>query len=406
MKVLYLHQYFSTPRGSSGTRSYEMARCLVDRGHQVLLVCANVARADSGLTGPFTRGYRRGFVDGIEVLEFDLAYSNQDGFIKRTVAFLRFAFRSTWVGLMEKCDLVFATSTPLTAGLPGIFARWLRGRPFVFEVRDLWPELPRAMGVIRNPLVLWAMSILEWVSYRSARRLIGLAPGILNGISRRGVDSSRLTLIPNGCDLALFSGGADLWRPDAVSQDDLLAVFAGAHGIANGLDAVLDAAILLKEQGRSDIKILLIGDGMLKPDLQRRAASEELTNVIFHEPVGKTRLAGLLAAADIGLQILDNVPAFYDGTSPNKLFDYLAAGLPPVINYPGWLAELVLEYECGYAVPPENPKAVAEVLIHAADHPESLSLMGARAGILARDRFDRKKLGGEFVDWLEAAVSQ
>ncbi len=404
MRIVYFHQYFSTPEGSSGTRSYEMARRAIDRGHTVLMVCGSAARGHTGVSGPFRNGRRRGVVDGIDVLEFDLDYSNRDGFIKRTAIFLRFALRSIGVSLTEPYDLIFATTTPLTAGIPGIAARWVRGKPFVFEVRDLWPELPRAMGVIRNPVVLWAMSVLEWASYRSARRLVALAPGIVEGIARRGVDRSRIVLIPNGSDFTVFTAGDAPWRPAGVASGDLMAVFAGAHGIANGLDALLDAAIELQRRGRADIKIVLIGDGQLKPHLQRRAETEGLANVIFHEPVSKTRLAGLIAEAHVGLQILDNVPAFYDGTSPNKFFDYLSAGLPVLINYPGWLAGLVEEHGCGYAVPPADPGAFADALMHAADHREALPLMGQRALALARSRFDRGVLANAFVDWLEGSV--
>lgn len=406
MRILYFHQYFSTPTGAVGTRSYEMARRLVARGHRVLMVCGSAVRGNTGLSTPFERGWRRGMVDGIEVLEFDLAYSNRDGFLRRSAIFLRFALLSILVALREDYDLVFASSTPLTAGVPGVFARWLRRKPFVFEVRDLWPELPRAMGVIRNPLVLWAMSVLEWVSYRSAVRLVGLAPGIVDGIARRGVARSRITLIPNGCDFGIFAGGEAPWRPPGVAPGDLLAVFAGAHGIANGLDAVLEVAIELQRRGRDDIKILLIGEGKLKPRLERRTADAGLTNLIFHDPVNKTRLAGLIAATDVGLQILANVPAFYDGTSPNKFFDYLSAGVPILINYPGWLAALVQEHRCGYAVRPANPAAFADALEHAAAHRRALPGMGERATALAHSRFDRQVLADAFVDWLEGSVAR
>jgi glycosyltransferase involved in cell wall biosynthesis len=204
MKVLYFHQHFSTPKGSAGIRSYQMARRLVERGHQVTMVCGSYNGGETGLSGPFINGRRRGVVDGIEIVEFDLAYSNSHGFIKRAGTFLKFAVRSVGLALTEPYDLVFATTTPLTAGIPGICARWLRGKPFIFEVRDLWPELPRAMGAIRNPMVLGAMSVLEWVSYRSAHRLIGLSPGIVEGIAARGVLNERIVAIPNGCDLTLF----------------------------------------------------------------------------------------------------------------------------------------------------------------------------------------------------------
>jgi glycosyltransferase involved in cell wall biosynthesis len=262
------------------------------------------------------------------------------------------------------------------------------------------------MGVIRNPLVLGAMSVLEWISYRSATRLVGLAPGIVDGIARRGVDRARVALVPNGCDLDLFGGGDAPWRPLGVASGDLLAVFAGAHGIANGLDAVLDAAVELQRRGRGDIKLVLIGEGGLKPALEQRAAEAHLANLIFHDPVSKARLAGLLAAADVGLQILDNVPAFYDGTSPNKFFDYLSSGLAVLINYPGWLATLVQEHECGYPVAPADPNAFADALEHAARHRVALAAMGERAAALARSRFDRAVLADELVEWLEGAVAR
>ena len=400
MRVLYFHQHFSTPKGSAGIRSYEMARRLVARGHQVTMICGSYGGGQTGLSSSFLNGRRRGHVDGIEIIEFDLAYSNSDGFLKRGITFLKFAVRSVGLAFSEKYDVLFATTTPLTAGIPGIFARWLRGKPFVFEVRDLWPELPRAMGVIKNPLVLGAMSLLEWASYRSAHRLVGLSPGIVDGIAHRGVPRDRIELVPNGCDLGIFGGNVEPWRPEGIKSTDLMAAFTGTHGMANGLDAVLNAAAELKRRGRTDIKLLLIGQGKLKPGLQARAAREGLDNVVFHDPVNKTRLAGLMAATDVGMQILANVPAFYYGTSPNKFFDYIAAGLPVLNNYPGWLAELIKRSECGFAVPPDDPAAFADALEKAADDRESLKVMGRNGRRLAESEFDRIRLADRWVDWV------
>jgi glycosyltransferase involved in cell wall biosynthesis len=366
------------------------------------MVCGSYSTGTTGLTVPFKNGLRRGEVDGIDVIELDLSYSNSDGFIKRTMTFVRFAARSIRIAFSEQYDLVFATSTPLTAGIPGILARWLRWKPFVFEVRDLWPELPREMGVITNPLVLGLMSMLEWASYHSANRLIGLSPGIVNGIARRGIPKDRITLIPNGCDIELFSSPAVAWRPDSVAPTDLMAVFTGTHGPANGLDAVLDAAAELKRRKRADIKLVLVGEGKNKGALMERATREGLENVVFHASVSKTRLAGLLASADLGLQILANVPAFYYGTSPNKFFDYIASGLPVLNNYPGWLADMIREGNCGYAVPAANPAAFADALEAAADDRVELAAKARRARLLSAS-FDRAVLSGKFADWLEQA---
>lgn len=406
VKVLYFHQHFVTPKGAGAIRSYAMARKLIERGHSVTMVCGSAQGSTTGLSGEFVNGRRRGIVDGIDVLELNLEYSNSDSFGKRIKTFLSFAFRSVKVAMTEQYDLVFATTTPLTAGIPGILARWLRRKPFVFEVRDLWPELPKAMGVITNPVILWAMGILEWASYRSAHRLVGLSPGIVEGIRKRGVPAERITMVPNGCDLDIFAAAGEPWRPAGIAESDLMAIFAGTHGMANGLDAVLDAAAELKRRGRGDIKLLLIGNGKLKPSLQARAKKEGLDNVIFHDPVNKTRLAGLMQSTDVGMQILANVPAFYYGTSPNKFFDYIAAGLPVLNNYPGWLAGMIEHEQCGYAVPAANPKAFADALETAADEREKLRAMGRNSRMLAEREFDREKLSDRWVGWLEDAYRE
>lgn len=401
MRILYFHQHFSTPKGAAGIRSYEMARAALAQGHQITMVCGSYGIGKTGLTEDFVKGRRRGIVDGIDIIEFDLGYSNKDGLVKRAGTFLKFAWGSVKLALQEPYDVAFATTTPLTAGIPGMAARWLRRKPFVFEVRDLWPELPREMGVIKNPAVLWALSVLEFCSYRSAHRCIGLSPGIVEGINRRGVPADKITMIPNGCDLRIFETDApEPWRPDGVADSDLLAIFTGTHGQANGLDAVLDAAAVLQVRGRSDIKLVLVGDGKLKKGLVARAQTDRLDNVIFHDPIPKARLSELMAGADMGLQCLANVPAFYYGTSPNKFFDYIAAGLPVLNNYPGWLAEMISETDCGFAVPPEDAGTFADALEQAASDRIELAAKGARGRALAKEKFSRQELSSRWVGWV------
>ena len=399
MKIIYFHQHFSTPQGAAGTRSYEFARALVARGHQVTMVCGRFAHGDTG--GEQREGERQ-VVDGIDVIALPLAYSNHDSLVRRTGLFLRFALSSIRLALTENYDVLFATSTPLTAGIPGIVMKCCRRKPFVFEVRDLWPELPKAMGVVKNRGVLLAMSLLEWLSYRSADACIGLSPGIVEGIRRRSRPTLPVTMIPNGCDLELFQPGTrEQLAVPGISPGDCVAVFTGAHGQANGLDAVLDAAAELKRRRRNDVKLLLIGDGKQKSALRARAAREGLDNCVFLDPMPKRQLNTLVANCDVGLMILADVPAFYYGTSPNKFFDYLASGLPVINNYPGWLADLIRGHRCGQVVEPRNSRAFAEALIYLAENPGVRREMGANARRLGETQFARERLAAEFVSWVE-----
>ncbi len=401
MRIIYFHQHFSTPSGSTGTRSYEMARALVAAGHKVKLVCGSYRDGNTGLKSTFKNGKRCGIVDGIHVTELALGYSNHDNFIKRVIIFTKFAIRSIVIALREPCDLVFATSTPLTTGIPGFFSRWLRGKRFVFEVRDLWPELPREMGVITNPVLLGLMSVLEWVNYRSAHACIGLSPGIVDGIRRHSRKELPIKMIPNGCDIKLFSKDQSAKRPPGVDNNHLMAVFTGAHGIANGLDAVLKVAEILKQRECDRIKLVFIGDGRLKPVLVKQAKEKELNNCQFLDPVPKTELVGYLRTADVGLMILANIPAFYYGTSPNKFFDYLSVGLPIINNYPGWLADMINENKCGIAVPPDDPDTFADALIYLLEHPDERDEMSKKSRKLALSDFNRTDLTDQFVRFLE-----
>jgi len=405
MKILYFHQHFSTPLGSTGTRSYDIARQLIERGHQVTMVCGSGFLSQTGLSGAPVKGIRRGNVSGIDVIEICLKYSNYDSLLRRSWTFFRYALTSCLIAWKEDYDLLFATSTPLTAGIPGIVMRVLRpGKRFVFEVRDLWPDLPKAMGVVTNPLVLCGMSLLEKLSYLSMHAGVALSPGIKDGMVRRASQKKPIAMIPNGCNLELFSpahGSGTSAPAMGFSCPGLGCVFAGAHGRANGLHAVLDAAHVLLRRQRDDIRFFFIGDGKQKPELVQRASDEELTNCHFHEPLPKTQLAVTLRQLDIGLMILENVPAFYYGTSPNKFFDYIASGLPVLVNYPGWLAEIIDEHNCGKTAPPNDSKAFVQTLIELADRPELLEQMGRNGRKLAEEHFSKAKLFDDLVTFLE-----
>jgi glycosyltransferase involved in cell wall biosynthesis len=403
-RVLYYHQFFSTRAGTAGTRSYEFARALLEHGHEVVVVCGEHSRGALALPKDPQFGGTRGVIDGIDVIALPLHYSNSQSLRERAQVFLGFALRGIRVAFAEPHDVLFATSTPLTAGIPGIARRLLGRRTrFVFEVRDLWPELPRALGV-SNPLVLFGMDALEWLSYRCADRCVGLAPGIVAGIQRRASPKLAVELIPNGCDLELFHprqrGSLASVAGSAIQAGDFVAGFTGAHGVANGLDAVLEVAEELRRRGRQDIKFLLIGDGSEKPRLQALAEKRGLSCCLFLPLMPKTELSRVTASLDVGLQLLKNVPAFYYGTSPNKFFDYLAAGIPVLTNYPGWIADLVQTHDAGVAVPPDDVRAFADALEALSADPTRRTRQGQNARQLAQLQFSRDTLAARFVQFV------
>ena len=402
MRILYFHQHFSTPSGSSGTRSYEFAQALIARGHKVTMVCGRSDRSPLEIPLDTKAGWYRGDVDGIDVIALPLDYSNSHGIARRLWAFLLFGWKSVMIALRHEYDLVFATSTPLTAAMPGIAASWLRRKPFVFEVRDLWPELPKAMGM-KNPVLLLGMWIIEGLAYRSSVACVGLAPGIVEGIARRSSKNHPIALIPNGCDLGIFQPSLRAKIAiRGIDPDDFVAGFTGAHGKANGLDAVLDAAAILKRRGNSRIKILLVGEGSEKSRLVARAQQEGLENVIFHKAIPKRELARITASLGCGLMVLDNIPAFYRGTSPNKFFDYISAGIPVINNYPGWLADMILQNQCGVVADAGSAESLADALQSLANAPQKCSQMGLQARQLAEESFARENLASKFVHVIES----
>lgn len=394
MKILYFHQHFSTPSGATGTRSYEFSKALVSAGHEVTVICGSYWIADSGLTGSFKNGKRQGDVEGINIIEYEIPYSNSDSLLKRTWLFIKFAIAGIKIALTYKYDVLFATSTPLTAGIPGIFSKIFRKKIFIFEVRDLWPELPKAMGAIKNPIVLSLMDILETITYKLADKCVALAPGIAEGIHKK-YPAKEVIIIPNGSD--------DVEpKIERLNQDGkIVAVFTGAHGVANGLDAVLDVAQELLKLGEINIEFQFIGDGKLKPALIKRAQEEDLNNCMFLDPLPKHKLFQYLRQkADIGLMVLADVPAFYNGTSPNKFFDYISLGLPIINNYPGWLAEMILKNDCGRVVVPGDTLGFSQALIELGQDAALRKEMGERGRALSEQSFSRNTLSTKFVHYL------
>ena len=282
LNVLYIHQYFSLPDGSSGIRSYKNAIALRDAGFNITILCINDGRniIKKNLQKKFYR--QVGFIDGLKIIQLNIIYSNYMSLFKRSIVFLKFLLIATYEALFGKYQIIYATSTPLTVAIPGIFSKWLRRRKFIFEVRDSWPELPHAMGVLNNKFLYLILLLLEKLAYLSADICIGLAPGICQRLKDKGVEVSKIKNIPNSCDTDIFKSPVygELKNPKLINKNfsdkDFVVAFTGAHGVANGLDDILNVAKLLKKQNFDNIKFVFIGDGKCKPDLLKRKRKENL----------------------------------------------------------------------------------------------------------------------------------
>ncbi|NLH50347.1 MAG: glycosyltransferase [Myxococcales bacterium] len=404
MKILYLDQYFSTREGISGTRAYEFARRWVAQGHRVTVLTS--ASRYSDLDGRAQqRLVERRDIEGIRVLCIRSYYSQQMSRAARLRAFFHYMIWAALIGIqLSRHDVVFASSTPLTIGVPAVWiSRW-RGTPFVFEVRDLWPQAPIEMGFLRNPLAIAVARLAERLFYRLAARIVTLSPGMTDGVVRAGVSAGKIVMVPNACDPDLF-GAADpagVREKLGVAPDEILIIHAGNLGPSNDGDWLLNlAGALARTEAR--YRILLLGEGSERERLERRAAEEGITNILFAGPVSRRETAPYLHAADWGIVSFADKPVLATN-SPNKFFDYLAAGLPVLVNTPGWTAALLQEGGAGLALPREIKKAAG--LVAATDREGTRRAAMAAAARRLSSRFARDELAGTVLHTLRDVRDQ
>lgn len=404
MRILYVHQFFATRDSSLGLiRSYEFARRWVAEGHEVTVITSS-----SRLPEEFAeRRFVEGEIDGIRIRSVRVHYSNHMGYVRRMWSFLVFTLEATWLAATAgQHDVVFATSTPLTVGIPGWLAAALSRTPFVFEVRDLWPEAAIQMGALsrRGPIALVAKS-LERFMYRHATDVIALSPGMMAGVVAEGTDPEHVHVVPNSSDLDLFTPGekdVEFLSTHDIPADAIVVGYAGAIGPSNALEKQIpSAARALLERDRHDIVFLIAGDGKSVSTLQAETA--DLENVRLIGPLAKRDVPRLTRSADVLLTLFADVPILATN-SPNKFFDGLAAGRPMVVNSPGWTRDLIEEAECGLYVPAGDGVALADALERLADDSGLRERMGMNARALAEERFDRDELALRTLGILERAA--
>ncbi|OHB74851.1 MAG: hypothetical protein A2Z25_09155 [Planctomycetes bacterium RBG_16_55_9] len=400
MHVLYLHQYFATRNGSTGTRSYEFARHLVGKGHRVTMMTSGLASRQFAV--PDGKLYAEFETEGIHVVAIAAGYNDPNvgtglsGW-RRMLAFYQFAWLAGRIGRkLSKPDVVFATHTPLTIGLAGLTLGRHFDVSFVFEVRDLWPEALVNVGALKNPLVVWWLRRMAKKIYAGSDHIIALSPGMKEGIVRTGVPAEKITMIPNASDLDLFRPDLDgsAARRRLGLDGKFAAIYFGAMGLANGLEYAIEAARILAERGKDHIVLVLLGGGK-KAELENLTREYQLTNVIFKDPVaGKAEVARIVAGCQACMVIFRATNE--NNWSPNKLFDALAAGKPVLINVPGWLGETIEYNRCGRCLNPHRPQELADALEELAADPELCRKMGENARALAERQFARSKLADRF----------
>ncbi len=396
-RALLIHQVYMSSGEAGGTRHAEFGRHLAASGDALVVVASQVSYL-TGLPVDKDRGgvFYREAVGGVEVLRCYTPAIHNRGVLPRLLAFLVFSVTSFWAGLRSgPVDLVMGTTPPIFQALSAWAVAAVRRKPFLLEVRDLWPEFMIDMGVLRNPLLIALARAVERFLYRRADRLLVNSPAYREYLMTKGIPEARISLVSNGTDVAMFdpsaAGGAFRQRYGLAGK--FLVVYAGAHGKANDLPTALDAADRLRD--RPEVHFAFVGDGMDRVKLEAEAAARGLTNVTFTGPLPKSQMPEVLAAADACLAILMNIKMFRT-TYPNKVFDYMAAGRPTLLAIDGVIREVIEAAGGGVYVPPGDADALAAAVRALADDPGACRRMGRAARDHVARHFDRGAQAEEF----------
>jgi glycosyltransferase involved in cell wall biosynthesis len=402
MHILYIHQHFATPSGSTGTRSYEFARRWVKAGHKVTLITGHY---DIGGLELGKGLIQKQSTEGINVVIVGTTYSNKQSYLRRIISFLCFMFLSIYAGLRTKAvDVTYATSTPLTMGIPAMVLKWLKRVPFVFEVRDQWPEIPIELGIIKNKIVIKLLLLLEKSIYKSAASIVALSPGMAEGIRKIVGEQKPIVIVPNSCDTELFHpdiNGSRVRREKGWGNK-LVLLYFGALGKANGLGFIVDAAERLKTN--PDIHFVLVGDGGEKASLVKIIVQGGLKNIELLDSVPKTELPRIIAACDVSMVIFADYPILQHN-SANKFFDSLSAGKPVLLNYSGWQREVLEQNNAGFGCKQYDVNEFVEKVLYLNSHRDKLAEMGQNARLIAEKKFSRDKLAAQALSALEAVLN-
>lgn len=406
MRILLIHQYFLESNDGGGSRWNEMSRIWTLQGHHVT-VLAGMVHYTTGFKPDKYKGkyvlddvYPEG---NIRVIRSHVSESYNANFLGRLWGYFSFVFSSLYAGIRyakDKYDVIVVTSPPLFVGITAYILSRLKRVPFVFEVRDLWPESAIDTGVVKNWLIIKLAYWFERFVYRKANLVNVLTPAFRDALLRKGVPKKKIILIPNAGDFEIMEkansgfNAAQFRKAHGVDKDTLIVTYVGAHGVANHLEQLLETADILRDR---KVMFWLIGDGMEKPHLKEKARDMRLSNIQFFDPVPKTEVFKYILASDVGASVLKKADAFKTVYS-NKTFDYMSCKKPILMVIDGVSRQLIEEANAGLYVEPENPADFAEKIRYYIRNSNMLSVHGNNGYQYAINNFDRNFLASRYID--------
>jgi colanic acid biosynthesis glycosyl transferase WcaI len=409
MRILYLSQYFPPEAGATQTRAYEMARNLVRLGHAVTMI-AEVPNHPSGIIPP---AYRRKLVErsqleGIQVIRVWVKASPVKSFRNRMLFYLTYMLNASLAGLLlarGRYDLIYASSPPLFVGGAALALSYLRRIPMLFEVRDLWPESAVALGELSSRrAVAWATR-LEEACYRRAGAIVVVTEGIRQRLLQRGLAQDKVHLVPNGANVDLFhfdSQGRQRLRQELGLGEKFVVIYAGIHGVAQGLETLLEAAKKLK--GEAQVHFLLVGDGPKKAEIASLAAQLRLPNLTLMDEQPRAAIPALLSAADAAVIPLRKLEIF-KGALPSKMFDSWACERPVLLSVDGEARRVMETADGGIFVNPEDPAALAHAILELRDDPELARQMGLRGRLFTELNYTRQAQAEQLAGIMQAVLN-
>lgn len=390
MKILYFYQYFATSNGSWGTRVHEFTKEWVKKGQQVTVITSVYSKSDISASGFIETKY----YEGVKVIIINVRIDNRQPFLKRIFSFLTYSLISCWYALTYSCELVIASSGPITVGLPGLLAKYLRGRKLVFEVRDLWPDGAIELGIIKNPMLKKISLAFEKLCYKSSSLVVALSEGMRSEILIKSPDTNVIS-VTNAANIELFSTPVE-FPEDFPTKPYHYAIYTGNIGEVNNSVWLLEAARILQEKGEKGIQILIIGEGQQRELIDQAIAEENLTTLVRLGLMPKYKLVPLIQHAMVSLVPLKG-SKILDTSSPNKFFESLSAGIPVIQNTQGWMKEFLQENNIGFTLSPNDPDQLADLLIYLKENGEQLKEMGQRSKEIASKEFDAEFLARKML---------